>query len=165
MRAISLWEPWGTAIARGLKKIETRHWSTDYRGPLAIHCAKNLTTVNALWDGADDPEKTVMLEALERVGVHSPSDLAFGCIVAVCMLVKVVPVQCLSDRVADPSKPEHLRAFAHLPNGFLPRLERTFGNYETGRFAWMLDHVRPLATPQTVRGAQGFFTVPDGLLV
>jgi len=40
MRAISLWQPWASAIALGLKQIETRHWWTDYRGPLAVHAAK-----------------------------------------------------------------------------------------------------------------------------
>lgn len=39
MRAISLHQPWATAVALGHKKIETRSWSTEYRGPLAIHAA------------------------------------------------------------------------------------------------------------------------------
>ena len=43
MRAISLWQPWATAIAVGVKQIETRHWKTDYRGPIAIHAAKRWT--------------------------------------------------------------------------------------------------------------------------
>lgn len=28
MRALSLWQPWASAIAAGAKKIETRGWST-----------------------------------------------------------------------------------------------------------------------------------------
>ena len=143
MRAISLWEPWGTAIAKGLKKIETRHWSTDYRGPIAIHCAKTTVATNALWSGADTWEQKAMLDALAEVGVTNPSHLAFGCVVAVCMLVRVVRVESL---------------------GGISATERIFGNYEAGRFGWMLENVRPLA-PQPFRGAQGFFTVPDGLLV
>lgn len=43
MRAISLWQPWAQLIIDGRKHYETRHWSTDYRGPLAIHAAKTLT--------------------------------------------------------------------------------------------------------------------------
>lgn len=27
MKAISLWQPWASAMALGLKSIETRHWS------------------------------------------------------------------------------------------------------------------------------------------
>lgn len=40
MKAISLWQPWASAIALGFKKIETRHWKTSYRGSLLIHAAK-----------------------------------------------------------------------------------------------------------------------------
>ena len=40
MKLISLWEPWATLLATGQKRIETRSWSTDYRGPVAIHAFK-----------------------------------------------------------------------------------------------------------------------------
>lgn len=49
MRAISLWQPWASAIALGSKRIETRSWSTSYRGPLAIHAAKSWTNVQKLF--------------------------------------------------------------------------------------------------------------------
>ena len=39
MRAISLWQPWASLIADGRKSIETRHWPTAVRGPVAIHAA------------------------------------------------------------------------------------------------------------------------------
>ena len=42
MKAISLWQPWASAMAHGFKKIETRSWSTNYRGPLLIHAAKKV---------------------------------------------------------------------------------------------------------------------------
>jgi hypothetical protein len=42
--AISLHEPWASAVRLGLKKIETRGdipiWRSRYRGPIAIHHAK-----------------------------------------------------------------------------------------------------------------------------
>lgn len=37
---LSLWQPWAEAMRRRLKKNETRSWSTNYRGYLAIHAAK-----------------------------------------------------------------------------------------------------------------------------
>jgi len=43
MKAITLYQPWATLVALGKKKIETRSWKTDYRGPLAIHVAKKFT--------------------------------------------------------------------------------------------------------------------------
>ncbi|MCT7977577.1 ASCH domain-containing protein [Laspinema olomoucense] len=40
LRAITLWQPWAGLIAHKFKQIETRSWSTDYRGIILIHSAK-----------------------------------------------------------------------------------------------------------------------------
>ena len=40
MKCISVKQPWATKIANGCKTIETRTWSTNYRGPLAIASSK-----------------------------------------------------------------------------------------------------------------------------
>jgi hypothetical protein len=42
IKAISLWQPWASLMAAGVKLHETRHWWTSYRGPLAIHAAKRI---------------------------------------------------------------------------------------------------------------------------
>lgn len=47
IKALSLWQPWASLMADGLKIDETRHWSTDYRGPLAIHAAKTTDLAGA----------------------------------------------------------------------------------------------------------------------
>lgn len=39
MKALTLWQPYASAIAVGLKKYETRSWKTSYRGPLVIHAS------------------------------------------------------------------------------------------------------------------------------
>lgn len=36
MKALSIKEPWITAIAEGKKTIETRTWQTTYRGPILL---------------------------------------------------------------------------------------------------------------------------------
>lgn len=38
MKAITLWQPWASAIDLGMKRVETRGWKTSYRGELVI-CA------------------------------------------------------------------------------------------------------------------------------
>ena len=40
MKAISLQQPWASMIARGEKTVETRRWSTSYRGELLIASTK-----------------------------------------------------------------------------------------------------------------------------
>ncbi len=37
MKAITLEQPFASLVSIGAKSIETRSWSTGYRGPLAIH--------------------------------------------------------------------------------------------------------------------------------
>ena len=77
MKAISLWQPWASAITLGLKKNETRSWSTSYRGPLLIHAAKR---------------KMIMLPALlfliKSLGMN-PSNLPYG-----KLLCKVNLIDC-----------------------------------------------------------------------
>lgn len=40
MKALSLTQPWATAIVLGLKHWETRSWPTGYRGEVCIHASK-----------------------------------------------------------------------------------------------------------------------------
>ena len=40
MFALSLLQPWASLVILGHKKIETRNWSTAYRGRLWIHASK-----------------------------------------------------------------------------------------------------------------------------
>ena len=44
IKALTLWQPYASAIALRLKKYETRSWATKHRGALAIHSsAKPMT--------------------------------------------------------------------------------------------------------------------------
>ena len=45
MKAITLEQPFASLVSIGVKTIETRPWSTDYRGPLAIHAEKSVKAV------------------------------------------------------------------------------------------------------------------------
>jgi len=45
MKAITLEQPFASFVSIGNKTLETRPWSTDYRGPLAIHSGKSATDV------------------------------------------------------------------------------------------------------------------------
>lgn len=40
MKAITLWQPWASAMARGHKQNETRSWPLSHRGDLVICSAK-----------------------------------------------------------------------------------------------------------------------------
>ena len=130
MRAISLWQPWATAIALGLKTIETRHWSTTYRGPLAIHAAKRWTV----------EEREFARESAETWGAPFLATPPLGCIVAVVELIACE------------------RSEALVRSGISPS-DTWFGNFGPGRFGWRLANIRAIAEPLPYRGAQGFFDV------
>ena len=74
MKAITLHQPWATLIALGLKTMETRSWSTKYRGPIAIHAGKTI-----------DHEVAEYLA--ERMGC---ADLPTGAVIATATLAKVL---------------------------------------------------------------------------
>lgn len=137
MRCISLWQPWASLIAVGAKKIETRSWATSYRGPLLIHASKNRNR-DALYLCSEQPFCAELL----RGGIRSMSDLPFGAIVCRCELVDCVNTD-------DMNALDYLMA-----------IERSFGDFSHGRFAWKLDNIVQLK-PIPYTGRQGLFEVPD----
>lgn len=95
IKALSLWQPWASLVAVGAKIDETRHWSTPYRGPIAIHAAKTLDLA-----GAPD----LLCEA--ALGPYWQKDLPRGCVVAVARLADCAP----AERVASYLTPANLAA-------------------------------------------------------
>jgi len=136
MKLLTLWEPWATAIALGLKKYETRHWATNYRGDLAIHSAKRKID-----------EATIEFfkkEYLDYKTLIEKADKNRGHIVVFCDLKDclVMNEKLISEQ---------------------SNLELAFGNWKPGRFAWQLESfVNPFA-PIPYRGSQGLIDVPNSI--
>jgi hypothetical protein len=131
VKAISLWQPWASLIAVGVKKIETRHWHTPYKGPIAIHAAKKL-------EKHFGDELAELCE--DEFGGHWMVDLPRGAFVATANLVACEPM--LYDYFIEDSYPG--------------RNEFICGNWQKGRFAWLLDDIRAI-DPVPFRGLQGLF--------
>lgn len=92
MKCISLWQPWASAIAWELKRIETRSW----RPPdnligqrIAIHAAKR-------WTAAERDAYA----ALCPPGLPMP----LGCIVACATLAEVCRTEFMADRITAQEK-------------------------------------------------------------
>ena len=75
MKALSLWQPWASYVALGMKRYETRSWGTDYRGPLAIHAARR------------ELGMTERLLLSRRPLPYGSGEMPFGALVATCELV------------------------------------------------------------------------------
>lgn len=146
MKALTLTQPWAALVALGIKRVETRSWSTRYRGPLLIHAASTWTAPDRLF-----------AERLAERGLlperwQGPLDLSRppdgGCLVAHCVLDVVVP--------ATPADIARLV----LEHDLAP-VERELGDYFEGRWLWLLDSVVAIAKPIPWRGRLGLWEGPN----
>lgn len=133
MKAITLWEPWATLVALGIKQYETRNWYTNHRGPLAIHAAGKGSFHNYYMKAA---QTNIVAPDLKI------EDLHFGAIVAVVELTSCVEIT-----------PQMIRQMTVK--------ELMVGDWDEGRFAWKFENLRILKTPLICRGAQGFWNIPS----
>ena len=148
MKALTLTQPWATLVAIGAKRIETRSWSTAFRGPIAIHAAKGFPR---------DARDYVMIEPFRSaLSVASYLQLPVGAIVGIGLLVDVLPTEargCLSG------------IFDDYPELDTER-ERAFGDYSENRFGWVMEDVVPLPNPIPAKGALGLWDwIEDEMLV
>lgn len=128
MKTLTLIQPWATLIMLGEKKIETRSWSTRYRGKLAIHAGKKI-------------DKEVFnipyyKEIFQYYGI-TITNIPTSCIIATCTLLDVQPTESLKDIIS--------------------YKEYIFGNYSPNRFGWILDNIVPLKTPLPAKGMLGLW--------
>lgn len=142
MKAITLQQPWATLVAIGAKRLETRSWSTNYRGPLAI-------TASKAW-----PHKAQMIALsspfIERLnGAGYLPDIPLGVVVATCNLVDCLP---MAAHICLPG------IFDEYPD-LNTSMERRFGDFNVidlhngrRRWAFVLEDVKPLDKPVSVKG-------------
>lgn len=143
MRALSLWQPWATALFDpNLKAHETRGWAAHQNvigQRVAVHAAARPVPVGLAVEGAG----TVLVS---RYGPNWRTDLPRGALLGTVVIVDCRPTAALVDQ-AEP----------------LHRLDRLFGDWGPGRFAWRVADPRILAEPIPWKGKQGWFQVPDEL--
>lgn len=147
MYGISLWQPWASLVAIGAKKVETRHWQPDGRpgdAPIGSRIAIHATKGNYDKEFAKFPAPR---EALTAAGLD-PVHLPCGVIVATVRLARVdLMTPALIEAIGDLSEDELL-----------------FGNYEPGRYAWLLKAPARVEPPVPFKGRQARFQdVPDAI--
>lgn len=147
MKSLTLIQPWASLIACGAKRIETRSWKTSYRGLLAIHAGKKVD--------AGCFENPLFREALQTAGIQSPDDLPRGVILAIANLHQCIETDGMQGRWG--------REYVGGASWHLTERERAFGDYSPGRYAWLLNGIRPLRTPILMKGALNLLTLPDEL--
>lgn len=157
MKALTLTQPWATAVALGSKRVETRSWKTSYRGQIAIHAAKGYSPYELIhqscywnWAGA-------LWGTGYRMGRNPPLDqvIPFGAIVAVATLADCRPATSFT--VGELDTP---RQSEGEPGELYKWTERQLGDFSPGRFGFVLVDVTPLAKPVVARGMLNLWNVP-----
>lgn len=82
MKALTIRQPGATLVALSAKRIETTSWSTQYRGPLAIHASKGFTHLDR-----ECCQGKYVRRRLHEAGINDPDALPLGRVVAVAELV------------------------------------------------------------------------------
>lgn len=149
MKALSLWPTWGELVAAQVKWIETRSWSTSYRGPLAIANTKTITPADiatsalpaihdALWPHLGFTVRPMPGTMRKRYRL--------GAVVATCELVDVIPMVGSLDQGHDAlAVSEDGQHIWHRTPGLSFNLDSQipYGDFVPGRFAWLLKDVKP----------------------
>lgn len=165
MRALSIRQPWAALVKVGAKQIETRSWSTAYRGALAIHAPRAATKadfMDPVWAHCTDPLDVGLLRDDLR-------PLTFGAVLAMTRLVDCLPVIVAND----PYEPDTdfcmvrsldgNRLYHKVGNTVADMTDQLpFGDFSPGRWAWMLWGTTQLDEPIPARGRQGLWEWPDG---
>ena len=136
IKAITVWQPWATLIAEGVKEYETRSWEPSAEGVfvsnvIGIHAAK----------------RPVVQEELDEIvrRAHLTSrpieELPLGAMVAV---VRLEAVWNTEDQ-----------------HRFVTLKEVTCGDWSDDRFAWRLEVIRRLHRPVPIEGKQRFWDWMD----
>ena len=131
MKVLSLQEPFATLIKEKIKFIETRSWKTNYRGELYIH-ASSSNMMNKYKD------------RLELMKLIKDLDMNYGKIICKCKLVDCV----------------------YMTQEFIEKIkeneqEYICGEYSVGRYAWILEDIKTLDNPITVKGHLGIWNYDD----
>lgn len=159
MKAISLWQPWASAIAMKLKRFETRGWKCPdslIGQPLAIHAAmKKDWACRLRWvqhrcslDPHSKPPEDLAEEQRREIAaaIKEYDALPRG---AILCLVRVNRCWKVEELLQTPDEMQ----FGELD----------WGNYDEGRFAWELSVIYTFDKPIQCLGKQGLFnwSIPD----
>ncbi len=139
MKALSLHQPWATLVVLGVKRLETRRWRTEHRGPLVIHAARTFPPAGQQLC-RQEPFRSLLAEA----GFAREDDLPRGALLGIvqvrdCLRTEEMDLDALSDT------------------------DRAVGDFSPGRWAWLLEQPERFVRPIPCPGKLGLFPVPEEL--
>lgn len=131
MTALSLLQPWASLVIMGVKKIETRSWSTNHRGTLLIHASLGKAG------------EIFAHEHYFKKYIRDFISLPFGAIIGMVTLEAILPVEDF--KMSD----EQMNR--------LTLEEKAFGDYTPGRYGWVLSDPVEFKESIPARGLPGLW--------
>lgn len=154
MKALTLTQPYASLVIWEEKWLETRSWSTTYRGPLAIHAAKAIPS--DLMERMKDEclnSRGWFWDAFKRNWIAYPTALPRGAVLGTVELVNCVPVE----RVHVVRTMDLQRTEIHHGEYLAGYQDEAFGDFSPGRYAWVLGNPVRFEQPIPARGALGLW--------
>ena len=146
MKAITIWQPYASLIICGLKRFETRSWSTKCRGPLIIHAAKK-------WDRERAGDVERVQELIKKyINLNHLDDDHLK------MLIRPIgeTLGCAlgAVRLTDCQQMDSGRSL----------FENEVGSFGPGRYGWSCLSPVPFSEPILAKGMQGLWNPSDELV-
>ena len=132
MKALTVSQPFASMIADGEKRVENRIWSTNYRGPLAIHAGTGSQYL-----------------APRQLGLYP-----MGCVVATCELIACVERIVVRRFQETPHAIPDFRDLAWTEEDVTGLLD---DKHTEGPWLWVLANVRKLSEPVSATGKRGLW--------
>lgn len=154
MMAITLWQPWASLLASGIKPSETRDWAPPrylWGERIAIHAAKRPISPR---DAATWPMELHV--AIARWRDQGGTEMPYGAVLATPRLVECGRVQGQTWLRSQVPEMDGRYAECRLGLGVPTRLVRVdgLGDYSKGRWVWFFDDFEAFDEPIEARGYQ-----------
>lgn len=136
MKVLSLLQPWASLVVMGHKTIETRRWTTGYRGKLLIHASSGKAG------------SILTQEPSVKKHINDFSLLPFGAIIGEVILADVIRLEDLS-----------------IDDNKLQRKAIEFGAFgaERKKYGWIFEDAVAYRKPIPAKGHLHLWDYPDEL--
>lgn len=126
MKVLSLLQPWASLVVMGVKTIETRSWTTNYRGPLLIHAGLR--------------KAGNYINNIPIIYTNTFGKLPYGAILGIVQLEKIILLKDFDITSEQINK--------------MSLEDDTFGNHDDkNRYGWVLKEAIQFDEPITTRGS------------
>lgn len=152
IRALSLWQPWASLLAAGIKKAETRSKNTVFRGEFYIHATASLRIKTYEDYYLRDPEFRGYVNQL--LNFDYKTRLTFTELSRALPTGALIGKATLVDTMSTRDYKKTMREASRLVD--LER-ERTLGDLDDGRYVWICNDHGFLPEPIPCKGQQSIF--------